>query len=542
MRNNNSTAGGAPVTDRLSFLPLPSIPILPPDASPMNVSSQRKRFLLVVIFAIAAFFRFYALPSTPPGLYRDEGMDGCDALAALETHHFDVFYPLDHGREGLYVNLAALCIACFGNHTWVLRLPAAIFGFLTVSGLYVLASELFSVPVGLLAAFFAATSAWHINFSRIAFRAIAGPFFLVWCLYLLLLAARKQHEQKHFLSLVALAGVTYGLGFYTYIAYRATFLLIGVAMLYYFLLSRSKKMQRNFLRTVVTFLVAALLVITPLALYFVRHPGTFSGRMAKVSIFNTPHPLKSVAVNVVRTALMFYTRGDRNWRSNYSGRPEVYWPVAAFMTLGLFLAIARSCSREEGSRRWSYLVVLTWLLVGALPVVASDPDAVPHALRTILMVPPVFMLAAVGAWTVYSRLRLVVPNPALPVAATAVLLALTFEPAYTYFVRWARDPAVPPYFDVEQADLARGINTYSRDLPKVVALPYLNRKHLPLRVASLMYLTKTYTPREQAEAHIQYVTPDTFEIPIPDDLRALPFCEQVVTLTPNATVFCVDFQ
>src|SRR3984957_14615639 len=518
------------------------MPIPISDSSPVSVPLRRKRVLLVVIFAIAAFFRLYALPTTPPGLYRDEGMDGCDALAALETQHFDVFYPLDHGREGLYVNLAALCIACFGNRAWVLRLPAAIFGLLTIPGVYLLASELFSVPVGLLAAFFTATSAWHINFSRIAFRAIAGPFFFVWCLYILLVAFRKERAQKHFLNLVALAGGIYGLGFYSYIAYCAIILLIALGMLYYLFLSRSEDTHRNFSRNVAIFFIAAILVVTPLALYFARHPGTFSGRMAKVSIFNTSQPLKSAGINVVRTALMFYTRGDRNSRSNYSGRPEDYWPVAAFMTLGIFLVIVRGFSREEGMRRWPYVIILTWLLVGALPVFASDPDAVPHALRTILMVPSVFILAAVGAWTAYSRLRHIVPSRALPVAATIVLLALTCEAGYTYFVRWARDPEVPPYFDVEQSHLAREINAYSRDLPKVVALPYLHRKHLPLRVASVMYLTKTYTPSEQAEAHIQYLTPDTFDLAIPVDLRGLQFCEQVVALMPKARVFCTNFR
>lgn len=508
----------------------------------MRVARPNNRVLLVAILAIAGLFRFCALSTIPTGLYRDEGMDGCDALAALETHHFDVFYPLDHGREGLYVNLAALCIAWFGNHAWVLRLPAAVFGFLTVPGVYLFASELFSIPVGLLAAFFTATSDWHINFSRIAFRAIAGPFFLVWGLYFLLLAFRKEREQKHFLALVSLSGLIYGLGFYTYIAYRATLLLIGLMMIYYLFVSPRKDKLSTFSTTVAVFLATTLLVITPLALYFVRHPGTFSGRMARVSAFNTTQPLKSVGINIVRTALMFYTRGDRNWRSNYSHRPEVYCPVAAFMTLGLLLSIATAFSGKQGVRRWPHLIVLSWLLIGALPAFASDPDAVPHALRTLLMIPPVFMLAALGAWTLYSRLLHVAPARILSIASILILLALTCEAGHTYFVRWARNPEVPAYFDVEQEDLARDINTRSRDVPKVVALPYLNRGHLPLRVASVMYLTKTYTPREQAEANIQYVTPDTFDRSIPNDLQDLTFCEQVETLMPKAIVFCPDFR
>ena len=85
------------------------------------------RILLLLILAIAAGLRFYALPTTPPGLFVDEAMDGANALEALETGHFSVFYPEDNGREGLYVNVAAPFVSVLGNQAWVLRIPAAIF-------------------------------------------------------------------------------------------------------------------------------------------------------------------------------------------------------------------------------------------------------------------------------------------------------------------------------------------------------------------------------------------------------------------------------
>src|SRR6185369_6486812 len=102
-----------------------------------------------------------------------------NAIQAWETGEFKVFYPEDNGREGLYINVSSVFIHFFGANVRTLRLPAAFFGILTVAAIYALTVELISVPVGLAAAFFLATSYWHMNFSRIAFRGIAAPFFLV---------------------------------------------------------------------------------------------------------------------------------------------------------------------------------------------------------------------------------------------------------------------------------------------------------------------------------------------------------------------------
>ena len=47
---------------------------------------------LLAILVIAAFLRLYQLPSIPPGLYPDEAMNGNNALKALETGEYKVFY------------------------------------------------------------------------------------------------------------------------------------------------------------------------------------------------------------------------------------------------------------------------------------------------------------------------------------------------------------------------------------------------------------------------------------------------------------------
>jgi len=154
------------------------------------IKNHQALILLLLILALAFFFRFWQLDSTPPGLYPDEAIHGNNALESIETGDYKVFYPENNGREGLFINLIALSFRIFGPHIWTIRLFSAIFGFLTVLGLYLLTKQLFiddkrGTKIALLAAFFLSISFWHVNFSRIGFRGIMVPFCLVWSFYFL---------------------------------------------------------------------------------------------------------------------------------------------------------------------------------------------------------------------------------------------------------------------------------------------------------------------------------------------------------------------
>ena len=153
--------------------------------------------LLLTILGIAVFFRFYRLDRIPPGLYPDVAINGNDALDSLKTGQFKLFYPENNGREGMIVWLDALSIYLFGAGVYALKFPAALAGVLTVIGLYFLGKELFGKKgecAALLASFFLATSFWHVNFSRIGFRAILVPFFFGF--RLLFFHERLQNQKK----------------------------------------------------------------------------------------------------------------------------------------------------------------------------------------------------------------------------------------------------------------------------------------------------------------------------------------------------------
>src|SRR5207249_6802400 len=141
------------------------------------------------------------------------------------------------------------------------------------------------------AAFFTTTSFWHVVFSRAGLRAVSAPCFLTWSIYFLALGFRRARERKPATATMMLAGVLYGLGFHTYIAYRATPLLIGAVLAYEAWSARKGGWLRSYWTGAGVFSGAAAIVVAPLAAYFVLHAGSFGQRTASISVFRMSHPL-----------------------------------------------------------------------------------------------------------------------------------------------------------------------------------------------------------------------------------------------------------
>jgi len=501
-------------------------PMRPPAAVPPTFSIWRPQYALWLILALAAFLRLFELTTIPPPLHFDEAMNGNDALENLETGHMDVFYPQNGGREGLYINVETALIYLFGPEAWLLRLPAAVFGILTVWGAYLLAAELFSVPVGLLASFFMATSFWHVLFSRLGLRAIGAPLFAVWALYFLLDAMRRALDGKPATARIVLAGFLCGLGFYTYIAYRLTPALALLVFVDWFLRSR-----RGALRSFAAFTLTSVITVAPLAFYFVRHPDALLHRSAEVSILNQPHPFTELLLNIRKTVQMIFTRGDFDWLHNIAYRPVVFWPVAILFAAGVIIAVI-AIGRRDG---WfPHLLMLAWLILGAAPAVLSS-ESMPSAIRSILMIPAIFTLAAVGAYRGYEWLAPRVPRHAIHAASAVLFLALGFECYHSYFDVWAKDPNVPITFDGASVDIVNRIKALPETAPKyVVPVSPGAGIGVPPPAQTVMFLTQSYTAKQREETNIHYIIRQAG-----DKEDGIDFCRKVA-LSVKENVFCLQ--
>ncbi len=478
--------------------------------------------------------RLWQIKTIPLGFYPDEAMNGNNALEALETTPptggFKVFYPENNGREGLWMNMMAPLIATFGNEPWVPRSMAAVFGILTVLGLYFLTKALFnSDRLALLSSFFLATSFWHINFSRISFRAILAPFFLVWSFYFLWRALSLGNSVSTWKRSfqVAVGGLLFGLGFHTYIAFRVAPLLLifPFIKLWKAGLPAGKAGRKNL---ILIFLLFAFLASLPLGIYFLQHPQDFFGRTSQVSVFAGPGPLADLGANIVKTAGMFFWAGDFNWRHNFSGMPELWWPVGILFALGLVLYF-KNCFRgsvgrlSENNFGIEKTFVFIWLIIMLLPVIISN-EGIPHALRSIAVIPAVMIFAAIGLdWIinkVFNGLREKTgkfPEHAgqlgrikneFVLLIFVFLLAIAVQAFVQYFLRWAPNPNVAGAFNENYVELGRYLNTLPQNVPKYVIVNTggVDVRGIPMPAQTTMFITKTFLPKWQAEKNIFYVT------------------------------------
>jgi 4-amino-4-deoxy-L-arabinose transferase-like glycosyltransferase len=471
----------------------------------MIVSKRKVIIFLLIIIIIAAFFRLWQLNTAPPGLYPDEAINGNDALISLQTHNFKVFYPENNGREGLFIWLIAFSFWLFKPSIWAFRIVPSIFGILTVLGLYLLTKELFfryrqdqnqARFVALLASFFLAISFWHINFSRIGFRAILVPFFLVFGFYFLFKGFRPK---KHSNIVLILSGLFLGLGFYTYIAYRFVVLLLAIVLICQYLIAQKQKEKKQFFRSATYLLFSIFITALPIGIYFLKYPAQFFGRAAGVSILSQPNPISNFGKSLLDHLAMFILRGDGNWRHNFAGAPELLWPVGILFFIGIVFLIKDLLLLKKEKNIFKFQIanfIISWFVVMLLPGFLSA-EGIPHSLRVIGVVPVVYICAALGACWIFEKIKIFSRIRQQKAIFYFSLLILFFSIAYAqfdkYFFQWAKKQEVKGAFAANYVKIGRYLNSLPDNIEKYVVVnqdgvpvPYPNGIPMPAQTPMLI--------------------------------------------------------
>ncbi len=500
--------------------------------------------LFIGVMALGVFFRFYLIQDIPPGLYPDEATNGNNAVEALRTGVFKVFYPENNGREGLFINLQAIAIWILGAEPWVLRLVSTIFATLTIAGLWLLARELSLSPLlPFFSSFFLATSYWHINFSRIGFRAILVPFFATFGMYWLLKALRNGK-----ISSAALAGISIGLGFHTYIAFRFMPLVIAIPLIFYLIqwLKARSKLSVSIGRPIDTdkrscvpcitalFILVALVTALPMGLYFLQNPEDFIGRSGQVSIFSGENPFYEFAKSNLLTLQMFFWNGDCNPRHNLACQPQLFWPVAAFFAIGFILSIAEIL-------RWlkfrasdlefrvfepplAAFALLSWFAFMMLPATLTR-EGLPHALRSLGLIPPVFLLAGWGAVFLWEKIKhyletaeedplwierkaqinRIKKEAALLLAFISILITVNTYRAY--FVHFPNRIETQNAFSTDLLQIGKYLNTLPRETKKIVLVNLSGGfvRGIKAPAQTVMFVTDTFDEARRREKMVEYV-------------------------------------
>lgn len=420
--------------------------------------------LVVAIFLLALAVRTYRLDEFPPGLYNDEAAYGMDGLAVLRGEHV-VFFERNNGREPLFIYLLALVFNFFGATPYTIRLTAALVGAVTAITTYWMVRAMFrfapddqSVSSRWFAAwsaFFLTFSYWHLSFSRLGFRAITLPLVMTIAFALLWMTWRRLRQSGGIPWALAIAtGVALGVTVYTYTAGRMAFALFFATVLVTFILAaRFVLARRRLLATASVVLIVAVLAATPLLLYFALHPAYFAEHAAEVSIFNPKYsggdPISAFGNSLTKTLLMFFNTPDRNPRHNPAQIPVFDPLLAAWLVFGLLVATVTW-------RKLTTSFSLMWFALLIAPAILSG-EGIPHSLRTIGLLPIVYVLPLFGmAWLIartpgrFHRFMRWLPAPFLAVAAVVALSS--------YFGAWSQIDRFRPAFFVDFVDLAYAID------------------------------------------------------------------------------------
>lgn len=432
-----------------------------------------ERALLLLLLLAGAGLRLWDAGRTPPGLYHDEAQNGLDAVTVLETGDVPLYFPANNGREPLFIYLVTASVALLGRSPLAVRLPSFFVGFLTLAATYDLARVLWGRRAGRWALAVLAVTLWHVHLSRVGFRAVLLPLFTALFLAQLVRGLRnhksrigesrigesagrrsKIGNRKSEIGNWIAAGALYGASWYTYMAARFTPFALGV-MVPYGLLFHRKQTLRAW-RGALVFCVVALLVLAPLGVYTLRHPDVVLARTGQVTILspeiNGGDFWGTLVRHTLRTAEMFFVRGDRIWRHNLAWRPV--WEPA----LGLAFLIGVGVALAGFRRNAGAALALLWTAVMALPTLLAE-DA-PHFLRAVGVLPTAVLFPTLGLLWLESKVESRPSRPRLPstVYCLPLLLIAFLSTTYDYFVRYAHAPLAYHWFEAGPVAMAGEIN------------------------------------------------------------------------------------
>ncbi len=381
-------------------------------------------FILIGSLGIGAFFRFYKLGVSPIGFYIDEASIGYNAYSILKTgkDEFGKSFPVlfrsfSTFQSPVYTYLTIPSIAFFGLTPFSVRLPSALFGFLTIPLLFLLTKQLTSnlLPSTInhlrstirylpsLSALFLATSPWHILYSRTAYEANIALFFLILGLLLLFESVKKP---------IFFIASTFVLSI-SMLAYRAEIFLVPVILLIFFVVNLKifKAQLSKYLIPITISFILGLSILLP-TLKIIQTPG-FKARTSALSIFSNTHEFpwgkikeEGILPNIINNRSLLTLRefgslytsffsprylfslGDSGPRKPYPDLGTFFVWQFPFYLLGLYFLI-----KDRTGKNFKMLV-LTLLLASPVPAALTrDPYS---TLRSLPMVIPLTIIVAIG--------------------------------------------------------------------------------------------------------------------------------------------------
>lgn len=382
--------------------------------------------LLFFAFGFAAFLRLYNLSDFPVGFHIDEASLGYNGYSLLLTGkdennnilplYIDMF---GDNRPSGYHYLTILPVKIFGLNEFSTRLPAAIFGSLSVLVIFFLTYTLFrSRLIAFMASLFMAIAPWHIVLSRASGEAIVALFFIMTGASFIIRSLINHSKSNLIFGTFSLS-----ISYFFYHTPRVFVPLLFTGLLI-FLYPKLRKIEN---KSYIATLVSSLMFTGVIAILLVFFVSGGTGRFAQVNIFSFPETKlimnEQIQEDGMEKRSVLETRIFHNKIINYSltftsnylayfngdflfmkgGLPIwyvvpnvglIYLIYIPFIIFGLIML---STHKER-----FYKIPLIWILIAPITA-AITVDDIPNINRVIVLFPMLEILAAYGVYACIKR-------------------------------------------------------------------------------------------------------------------------------------------
>lgn len=439
-----------------------------------TIKNNRIELLIVsCILLVGLFFRIYNLSDHPFPWSGDEASVGIEGTRIISGEITDFFATGWSGQPNWSFVPTAISLLIFGKNFFAIRLVSALVGTLAILCLYLLARELFGRRVAILAAGFLAAFSYHLQFSRIGVNNIIDSMTVCLVLWLITRAIHKGRISDFFWG-----GLVCGLAFYTYVGSR---LVLGLAL---FVLLSTVIRQRGYLSSKLIhlgiFFASAILALTPLAYFFIRHPDIFMTRLGQENIFmnhwlvnesqRTGAGFTSILWKQFTNTILVYISQPAIGNFFNSSQPYLSVLGSIFFVFGLGYALARI-----GEQRMMTILVWFWSVLFLGGVFTLSP---PANTRLLMTSPAVAIFLALGItrfFGILNRMKLLSPRWQ-NLLSVSLLVILGIQNIVYYFgvyrnQNYFQDATgeFTEKFGLELSQLGPGYDYYLFGLPRIFA-------------------------------------------------------------------------
>ncbi len=376
------------------------------------------------ILCLSFLIRVWDIGMAPSAPYWDEMDAGYQAYSILKTgrDYFGnwpgfVVQSFADFRAPLLIYATVPSVGILGLNIFSVRLPAAVFGTISVFLIYILSKLLFkSEKISLTAALLVGFSPWNIQYSRMAFELT-----LLLSLFLggVICFIKGNTRSRWWIG----SGILFGLSVFAYnTAKLSTPLIIGVLVLIY---ASRKNIDKNFWAGIA---IVLIFILISLITTFYQGGGM---RFSQISVWTDPQlesridllrldsamsytdnrdfgmstrRLDRVIYNKVTNVLdkvsqnylkvfstdFLFVSGDPNLRHSPYRVGEFYRIEFITIVLGLLIIASRA---RKGDK--NYIFLLLWIVLAPIPAVITR-DGGTHASRLFLLFPALTMVSAAG--------------------------------------------------------------------------------------------------------------------------------------------------